>query len=560
MVTTRQTTGPAGNFQEGGPAVPFRDIQTYLRAQQAWLSKQQSSVITASGRDKLTGGIEALRAAEIALKQFRVVPAQECAAAYKCHALPQDAEELAAQFLAYLGLPNLPVDNFRDEQWRVELEQALPGKAIQIALAQKLAANLDLVSALWEMMYARAKITAPPMTPSLPGTMTRWKRKKMTQKQAFQQELQQRALDALCAPGPGMTPSELAARLNVTRTTATRYVKHLLEEGLLAKHTVGHYNLYAVATTCPYCGKTWPSARKMLLHAGECSEHDLSSNDPLATKEPNQIIAEIQKTLGLPAQIKTTASRYYSVLKAGGVIRSRRPPAVAAACVWVACKEIMVPVKVYKIAKIACVTRSAVVLARKGLFPGDLVTRVPPCPAEIITPIASQLSISRGTCARAEAILAKAITILGPMSQDPASLAAAALRLATLEENSGITLSALADAAGISVVSLRGHVRRLQPASTLPDPPEESQSQSRSKRAKHSQAPPTGDLSTLSGIGPRRLQLLNQVGIDSIAALAAQEPCGLEARLTKADPRARNIFSGDFVGLIATAANFLMER
>ncbi len=96
----------------------------------------------------------------------------------------------------------------------------------------------------------------------------------MTPKQIHTREFWDHIINVL-AEGSAMTYAQLTARLGVVETTAAKYLKAWLTEGMVEAQTSWHTKVYSVAFTCPYCGREIHERPAMVGHLLACSERTL---------------------------------------------------------------------------------------------------------------------------------------------------------------------------------------------------------------------------------------------------------------------------------------------
>ncbi len=147
-----------------------------------------------------------------------------------------------------------------------------------------------------------------------------------------------------------------------------------------------------------------------------------------------------------------------------GLIRGRSISAMIAACVYAACRDTETPRTLIDISKVSNVKKKD--LARNyRVISRELDLRMPlEDPTKCVSKIASKAGISERTKRRALDILRRAKEAHMTAGKNPVGLAAAALYIACVMENEDTTQKDVAEAAGVTEVTIRNRYRGLQTA------------------------------------------------------------------------------------------------
>jgi transcription initiation factor TFIIB len=173
-------------------------------------------------------------------------------------------------------------------------------------------------------------------------------------------------------------------------------------------------------------------------------------------------VRRMSGALDLPRSLRDQACQIFRIAAGQGLMIGRSIEAMTAASVYAACRCAGIPRPLAEITAVAAVPHDRVqnayaVLNRELRLPAMTIG-----PAEYIPRLASELDISPATRRRA-VDLARVLIAAGATSGcKPAGIAAACLYQAGLEEGERVTQCTLAEAAGITPVTLRTRWRRLQ--------------------------------------------------------------------------------------------------
>ena len=161
------------------------------------------------------------------------------------------------------------------------------------------------------------------------------------------------------------------------------------------------------------------------------------------------------------AVIEKAAYIYRKALERG-MIRGRSISAMIAACLYAACRDTETPRTLKDISAISNIKKKDLARCYRVLFK-ELDLRMPVVdPAKCISRIASKARLKERTKRRALEILRRARETRTSAGKDPMGLAAAALYLACVMENDSKTQKDLADAAGVTEVTIRNRCKGLK--------------------------------------------------------------------------------------------------
>jgi transcription initiation factor TFIIB len=165
-------------------------------------------------------------------------------------------------------------------------------------------------------------------------------------------------------------------------------------------------------------------------------------------------IRALTSSLELSGDTRDEAAHHFRKAANAGLLQGRSIEAVAAACVYIAARRNEQPLTFTWVAEASPVEQSEITSTyRKLLGELDLEMRVP-VPAEFVDRIGSDAGLPITVRNRARDLLAAVRDAGDHIGQSPPGLAAAALYGAATEVEFDITQADLADAAGVSVVTL----------------------------------------------------------------------------------------------------------
>jgi transcription initiation factor TFIIB len=173
----------------------------------------------------------------------------------------------------------------------------------------------------------------------------------------------------------------------------------------------------------------------------------------------------------IPPSVKEKAAVIYRKALDKGLVRGRSIAAIAAASLYAACRDTNTPRTLREIAEASLVDKKDVARCYRLLL-RELGVQMPIAdPLTYISKIAERTGISGRTQGLAIEILSDAKRRRAAAGKDPMGLAAAALYLACLQNNEKKTQKDIAEAAGVTEVTVRNRYKSLkrQLGIVLPD-------------------------------------------------------------------------------------------
>jgi transcription initiation factor TFIIB len=184
------------------------------------------------------------------------------------------------------------------------------------------------------------------------------------------------------------------------------------------------------------------------------------------SKERNlkQALGEIDRmasALGLPENVRETASVIYRRALDEGLLPGRSIEGVSTACVYAAARLANVPRSLDEIGEVSRVEKSEVARTYRYVV-RELKLEVQPAdPEQYVPRFASALDLSEESEARARSLLKSAKDEGVHSGKSPVGLAAAAVYAASLLTNEKTTQSAVSEVADISEVTIRNRYHEL---------------------------------------------------------------------------------------------------
>jgi transcription initiation factor TFIIB len=178
-----------------------------------------------------------------------------------------------------------------------------------------------------------------------------------------------------------------------------------------------------------------------------------------------QAMSELDRlagTLFITSQVKEKSAVLYRRALEKGLVRGRSINAIAAASLYVACRTSSTARTLNEIAEASLVDKKDVARCYRLLLQ-DLDVKMPIAdPLTYISKIAEKNQISGKTQGTAIALLRQARTKRAVAGKDPMGLAAAVLYIACLQNNEKITQKDIAEAAGVTEVTVRNRYKGLK--------------------------------------------------------------------------------------------------
>jgi len=171
-------------------------------------------------------------------------------------------------------------------------------------------------------------------------------------------------------------------------------------------------------------------------------------------RSPSCVIDGLQRKLLIPDEAWEEAHQICCGATRSRLLPSRPQKTVAGASVYAACREFNVPVSIRDVATAVGEDRVELGRSYKVLLGRIGMTPPPPNLTRFALKVASVLGVSPGATALALRIEREAING-GVENRMPMTIAAASVYLSCLSTGEVVTQSDVADAAGVSVVSVR---------------------------------------------------------------------------------------------------------
>jgi transcription initiation factor TFIIB len=194
-----------------------------------------------------------------------------------------------------------------------------------------------------------------------------------------------------------------------------------------------------------------PVNRLRKLNAMSVSSAPVSRNLKKATWEINRVCS----SLGLAWQVAERSAYFYRKALQKSLIKGRSISGFVAASIYLACKERLIPRTIDEVCRSSGVDRPFATHCYKILVCEMHIEPPVTDPFRNIAKISAKAGIEERVSRRAREILSSAANHTAIMGKNPLVLAAAALYLATAEHGLKVTKTVIADAAGVSTISLR---------------------------------------------------------------------------------------------------------
>jgi len=183
-----------------------------------------------------------------------------------------------------------------------------------------------------------------------------------------------------------------------------------------------------------------------------------------------QAMAELDRLtdkLHIPPPIKEKAAIVYRKALDKGLVRGRSISAIAAASLYAACRLTQTPRTLREIAQHSPIDKKDIARCYRLLL-RELRLQMPVPAAKLRVPkIAAKVGIGEKTQQKAVEILRKAESLKTTAGKDPMGLAAAALYIACVMNDEKRTQKMIADAAGVTEVTIRNRYKGLKDALNL---------------------------------------------------------------------------------------------
>jgi len=180
-----------------------------------------------------------------------------------------------------------------------------------------------------------------------------------------------------------------------------------------------------------------------------------------------QAMAELDRLcdkLHIPANIKERAAVIYRKALDQGLVRGRSISAIAAASLYASCRVTQTPRTLREITRQSPIDRKDIARCYR-LMLKNLAIQMPKPSAQLRIPkIAAKVGVGEKTQQAAVDILRRAESVRTTAGKDPMGLAAAALYIACVINKEKRTQKVIADAAGVTEVTIRNRYKGLKDA------------------------------------------------------------------------------------------------
>jgi transcription initiation factor TFIIB len=178
----------------------------------------------------------------------------------------------------------------------------------------------------------------------------------------------------------------------------------------------------------------------------------------------------LSSKISISSAIKEKAALMYRKALDKGLVRGRSINAIASASLYASCRGSGTPRTLREIAEASLVNRKDVARCYRLLLQ-ELDVHMPVAdPLTYISKIAEKTGISGTTQGVAIAIIREARKKRAVAGKDPMGLAAAALYIASIQHNERITQKDIAEAAGVTEVTIRNRYKMLKKQLNLVTP------------------------------------------------------------------------------------------
>ncbi|MFH1474071.1 MAG: transcription initiation factor IIB [Candidatus Aenigmatarchaeota archaeon] len=226
------------------------------------------------------------------------------------------------------------------------------------------------------------------------------------------------------------------------------FTKH--DKGLTTEIGRGRGELFKVA----------PSKRAQYYRLTKWQKRLVESKD----RNLSFALSELQRLisfLGLPRSVHEQVAKKYEQAVDRGLVRGRSMESVIAALLYTVCREMQTPRTLEEIAEASGVERREIGRTYRYIARELGMRILPAMPKDYVPRFASMLGLSDMTQARAIRYLDKAKKIEASSGKGPTGVAAAALYIAAVLEGEKRTQREIADAIGVTEVTIRNRFKEL---------------------------------------------------------------------------------------------------
>ena len=236
----------------------------------------------------------------------------------------------------------------------------------------------------------------------------------------------------------------------------------------LAMHDMGLATMIGVEDR-DASGKALPASMKVTIERLRTWDGRSQVHEPI-DRNLRQAFSELDRLadkLSVGDAVIEKAAYIYRKALEKGLVRGRSISALIAAALYAACRETETPRTLKDVAQVSNVKKKDIARCYRLLL-RELDLKMPVVdPIKCVSRIASKAGLSEKTKRRAIEILRKAAETRTSAGKDPMGLAAAALYVACVLEGENKTQKDVAEAAGVTEVTIRNRYKGLKAALNL---------------------------------------------------------------------------------------------
>jgi transcription initiation factor TFIIB len=172
-------------------------------------------------------------------------------------------------------------------------------------------------------------------------------------------------------------------------------------------------------------------------------------------------IKDVAETLNIPEEAVEDAAMLYRMAAGKGLVKGRSMDAMVAAVIYAACRRMEIPRTLESIAEFFGLKEKDIGRSFRFLFRKLGIKIPPPKPEKFAYHICTKLGLSEEVATQATRILKLARKMGATMGREPVGVAAAAVYMACQEQGIHRTQRELAQAAGVTEVTVRNRYKEL---------------------------------------------------------------------------------------------------
>jgi transcription initiation factor TFIIB len=172
-------------------------------------------------------------------------------------------------------------------------------------------------------------------------------------------------------------------------------------------------------------------------------------------------LKRVSSLLNIPSQIEEEAARIYNMAVRKALVRGRSMESVVVAAIYIAARRFNLPRSLNEICKITGANKRDVGKTYRFIARSLVIKLLPSGPVDYIPKFANRLNFSAATQTKAVEILKKAQNLELTSGRGPIGLSAAALYVASLITGEKRTQREIADAVGVTEVTIRNRYKEI---------------------------------------------------------------------------------------------------